>query len=637
MNRVRRLVTPLVASCLVVSLGCGAALAAWSVGSVPGGHGTGAAATVNAGSTPTAVVDGNAITVSWVASTLSTGEPVTGYLVKRYDATTLIQQTILTACTGTVTTTSCTERSVPPGHWSFSITPILASLWRGAESPKSTAVDSGAGLPALGMAASFSVLGATGVTNGGPSHLSGDLGVSPSSAVTGFPAGVVAGTIHAADSVAAQAQADLVLAYNDAATRAATGTFAGDQNGATFHPGTYHTAAAFALTGNLTLDGDGNPNAIFIFQVDAALNTAAASTVTLVNGARAANVFWQVNGAAGTGAPSTFSGTIMAAGAITLGAGSLLIGRALSRGAVTLADNTIRFTVALPPTVSIVGGATDVTKNPTRAITGSTNAPPSTAVSVTVVDQVLAATVQSDGSWSVTPSALIAGAHVINVSIRDGAGNVGTATQTLTVEINPAPVLLNSAGTYSVLGATGVTSAGLTSLTGDLGVSPSSAILGFPPGTVAGTTHAGDSQAAQAQLDLTSAYDDVAARIPHATFAGDVNGRTFHDGIYRTDAAFTLTGAMTLDAENDPNAFFIFQVHGALNTAAGSTVNLVNGAQASHVFWQVTGAVTTGAPSSFGGTIMAAGAITLGAGAQLAGRALSFGLITLAANAITAP
>jgi hypothetical protein len=633
----RRFLAPFIASALVVSVGCGAAFAVWTSGSAPGGRGAAGAATVNAGMTPTAVVDGTAITVSWVASTLSTGEPVTGYLVKRYDATTLALQTTLTGCTGTVTSTTCSETGVLLGSWSYSITPTLAGQWRGAESPKSTPVNYTAGAPALGAATGFSVLGWTGVTSGGPTTVSGDVGVSPSIAVTGLPASVVAGSIHAGDAVAAQAQIDLAHAYNDAASRDATSTFAGDQNGLAFHPGVHRTRAAFTLTGNLTLDGDGNPNAIFIFQVDAALNTAADSNVILINGAKAANVFWQVNGAAGTGAPSTFSGTIMAAGAITLGAGGLLIGRALSQGAVTLANNTIRFSAALPPTVSIVGGATDVTKNPTRAMAGTSNALPASPVSVVVAGQTLTTTVQTDGTWSVTPSALLAGAHDIRVSVRDAAGNYGVGTQTLTVEINPAPVLLNSSAAYSVLGATGITSSGFTSLSGNLGVSPSTSVAGFPPGTVAGTVHAGDAAAAQAQLDLTSAYDEVAARVPHAIFAGDMIGHTFHDGIYRTDAAFTLTGTMTLDAEGDANAFFIFQVHGALNTAANSTIILLNGAQASHVFWQVTGAVTTGAPSSFCGTIMAAGAITLGAASQLAGRALSYGLVTLAANAITTP
>ena len=198
---------------------------------------------------------------------------------------------------------------------------------------------------ALGSAEPYLVLGGIGVTNTGATVLSGDLGVSPGTAIVGFPPGIAAGATHAGGPQAAQAQTDLLTAYNDAAGRSpTTPDFAGDQNGKTFTPGVHHTGAAFGLTGTLTLDGQGDPNAVFIFQVGAALNTAAGSTVTLINGAQASHVFWQVLGAAGTGASSSFSGTIMALGAITIGAGTAVTGRALSRGGtVTLATNTFTF------------------------------------------------------------------------------------------------------------------------------------------------------------------------------------------------------------------------------------------------------------------------------------------------------
>jgi Ice-binding-like len=192
----------------------------------------------------------------------------------------------------------------------------------------------------LASAASYAVLGATGVTNTGATTLAGDLGVSPSSSIVGFPPGTLTGREHAGDPQAALAQSDLAVAYADAASRTPIGSFAGDLNGLTFTPGVYHSAAAMALTGTLTLDAQGNPDAVFIFQVAAALNTAAASQINLTGGALASQVFWQVQGAAGTGAASTFAGTILAAGAITIGAGGAVTGRALSMGAVTLATNT---------------------------------------------------------------------------------------------------------------------------------------------------------------------------------------------------------------------------------------------------------------------------------------------------------
>ena len=232
--------------------------------------------------------------------------------------------------------------------------------------------ESSGGAPVLGTAESYSVLAATGVVNTGATTVSGDLGVSPSTSISGFPPGIVAGTTHAGDSAAALAQSDLVLAYDDAAARTPDTEFAGDLNGRTFLPGVHHTAAALALTGTLTLDAANNPNAVFIFQVDAALDTAASSHVVLINGAQASHVYWQVLGAAGTGALSTFSGNLMAAGAITLGAGAQLIGSARSFGTVTLSGNVIRFTTDLPPAIVIAGGTDAVTSDASPTISGST-------------------------------------------------------------------------------------------------------------------------------------------------------------------------------------------------------------------------------------------------------------------------
>jgi hypothetical protein len=196
----------------------------------------------------------------------------------------------------------------------------------------------------LGSAASYSVLGSA-ATGDGLSTLSGDLGTYPAVTAAGFPDGTVQGVTHTGDATASAAETDLTAAYANAASRRPDSEFAGDLNGVTFTAGVHHTAAALDLSasGVVTLDGQGDAQAVFIFQIDGALNTAAGSSVLLINGAQAANVYWQVDGAAGTGGPSSFSGTILASGAITIGAGGTLIGRALSSGAVTLANNTIRF------------------------------------------------------------------------------------------------------------------------------------------------------------------------------------------------------------------------------------------------------------------------------------------------------
>ena len=193
----------------------------------------------------------------------------------------------------------------------------------------------------LGSAAAYSVLAWTDVSNSGKTVLSEALGVSPGATVVGFPPGVARGGMHLAGPGAAEAQADLMRAYDKARALAPTDTFSGDQNAVTFTPGVHFTGAAFALTGTMTLDGQGDPNASFIFQIDAAMDTAAASRMVLVGGARATNIFFLVTGAAGTGAASHVEGTIIAVGAITVGAGAVVHGRVLSRGKITLSSNTI--------------------------------------------------------------------------------------------------------------------------------------------------------------------------------------------------------------------------------------------------------------------------------------------------------
>ena len=201
-----------------------------------------------------------------------------------------------------------------------------------------------------------------------------------------------------------------------------------------------------------------------------------------------------------------------------------------------------------------------------------------------------------------------------------------------------APVGLGTAGTYSVLGGQTVTNTGPSTLSGDLGVSPGTAITGFPPGTVGGATHAADAQAAQAQSDLVSAYDDAAGRAPTASVAGDLVGQTLISGVYKSTGPLALSGTLTLDAQGDPNAVFIFQIASTLITASASNVNVINAAQACHVYWQVGASATLGTTSSFKGTIMALTSITVATGTTVQGRALARnGQVSLDNNTFTTP
>ncbi|TFD72638.1 ice-binding family protein [Cryobacterium gelidum] len=196
-----------------------------------------------------------------------------------------------------------------------------------------------------------------------------------------------------------------------------------------------------------------------------------------------------------------------------------------------------------------------------------------------------------------------------------------------------ASIDLKTAGSYSVLATDAIASTGNTALSGNAGTSPGTAITGFPPGILAGSIHAGDGHAMAAQVDLAQAYSDAAGRGPTSTLSGDLTDRTLTAGVYKSTAALAVSTTLTLDAQNDPTAVFIFQIDAAFDTAAASRIVLANGAQASNVFWQVVGAVTLGAASSFSGNILGFGAITIGAGTTFVGRALtSNGAITMARN-----
>jgi type VI secretion system secreted protein VgrG len=193
----------------------------------------------------------------------------------------------------------------------------------------------------LGTAADFSVLAASTVTNTGPSVLAQSLGVHPGNTAPGFPPGTVGGETHLGDAVALQAQEDLTTAYNDAAGRTPFTNLPAELGGTTLLPGVYRIGAA-ELTGTLTLNAQGNPDSVFIFQVDSTLVTASDSSVEFINGSAACNVYWQVGSSATLGTNTSFVGTIMAQASVTMTTGATLEGRALARtAAVTLDTNVI--------------------------------------------------------------------------------------------------------------------------------------------------------------------------------------------------------------------------------------------------------------------------------------------------------
>jgi hypothetical protein len=194
----------------------------------------------------------------------------------------------------------------------------------------------------LGTAGSFGVLAGAGITNTGPTTVNGDIGTFPTTSESGAASMTITGTNHAGDSVTQGAKNDLVTAYNTAAGEGPTTAVPADLGGRTLTPGIYNSASSLGLTGSVTLNGGGNANALFVFQAGSTLTTATASSVNLINGAQACNVFWQVGSSATLGTGSTFRGTILALTSITVTTGTTINGRVLARnGAVTLDTDTI--------------------------------------------------------------------------------------------------------------------------------------------------------------------------------------------------------------------------------------------------------------------------------------------------------
>ena len=276
----------------------------------------------------------------------------------------------------------------------------------------------------LGTAANFAALAASTITNTGSTTVTGDLGLSPGTSVTGFPPGTVGGTVHIADVASAKAKTDLTVAYDDAATRPTTATIPVELGATTETAGVYDSPAGrFWITGTVTLDAEGDPNAVFIFKAASTLITASASTVRLINGAQSCNVFWQVGSSATLGTYSTLRGSVLALASTTVTTGVTVDGRILARNAaVTLDTDTItRPTCAQAPirtTTTLASSTNPVLPNVPLTLTATVVAQTDGAQPVglvvfvdgkdTIIDFV---PLDSAGHATITTSALPAGIH----------------------------------------------------------------------------------------------------------------------------------------------------------------------------------------------------------------------------------
>jgi hypothetical protein len=303
----------------------------------------------------------------------------------------------------------------------------------------------------LGTAQNFGVLAGSTVTNTGATTVNGNVGVSPGSAVTGFPPGiVVGGAIHSNDAVAMQAQNDLTTAYNNIASTPCTVDLTGqDLGGLTLTPGVYCYSSTAQLTGTLTLNALGNPSALFLFKIGSALTTASGSSVTVINngGSSCNKAYWQIGSSATIGTGSSFAGDLLALSSITFTTGSNSSGRALARnGAVTLDTNSINTCGVLACPI--------ITVNPATLPNGSVGTPYNQSVSASGGTAPYAFSVSSgalptnlilnSATGAITGTPTTAGTFTFTITATDATGCSGSRQYTITIASAGCPAIILS-------------------------------------------------------------------------------------------------------------------------------------------------------------------------------------------------
>ena len=311
-------------------------------------------------------------------------------------------------------------------------------------------------------------------------------------------------------------------------------------------------------------------------------------------------------------------------------------------------------TAVTPPDVTIVSC-------PSTAVITATFSKPMNAATITMSTFTLTSAgasvsgqvtyVAATNTAAFTPSSGLAGSAPFTATISTGAASstgihlaanfVWNFTTSSACPPPPTTIALGAACTFGMLGATpSVTNTGPTNVTGDIGVFPGASIVGFPPGTLTGVKHPGDSIAQTAQGDLTIAYNNAAGAAGGIVLPADAGGLTLAPGVYKTTSAqptLGITGNLTLSGP--ASGVWIFQIVSALTTATGNSQVILSGGATSHnVFWVIGSSATLGTNTTFAGTIMAHASITATTGATLNGRALaSTGAVTLDSNPVNVP
>lgn len=403
--------------------------------------------------------------------------------------------------------------------------------------------------PTLGTAGSFAVLGGSTVTNTGPTIIIGDLGVSPGTAITGFPPGtVVGGTTHAADAVAALAQNATTAAYNNLASQACNTTFGvpTDLAGMTLVPGVYCFSSSAALNGALTLNAQGDPNAVWVFKIASTLITGSNASVVTINGGQQCNVFWQVGSSATIGTGTSFAGNILALTSITLTTNATLSGRALAQnGAVTLDSNVVSIAACgvppvtpIPPTVGKAFSPPTIAAGGTSTLTITLSNADATAATLTAP---LVDTLPSGVVVAATPNAANTCGGTVTTTTSSvtltGGAIAAKSSCTVTVDVTAAAGggYVNSLAVGALQTSNGDNAAPAIATLTVIPAGPSAPTLGkaFSPATIA--------QGGMSTLTITLSNTNSTAAILTAPLVDTLPSGLAVSGV----ASTTCTGAVT--------------------------------------------------------------------------------------------
>lgn len=452
------------------------------------------------------------------------------------------------------------------------------------------------GPPQLGTDQSFAILGASTVTNTGPTLITGDLGLSPGTSITGFPPGLVTGgSIHDTDAVAAQAQADNTTAYNVLAGKACNTSYGvpTDLGGLTLLPGVYCFASSAQLTGQLTLNAGGDPSAAWIFQIGSTLITASNSSVLLINGASACNVSWQVGSSATIGTGTNFVGNILALTSITLTTNATLNGRALAQnGAVTMDSNTVSLPACAlettPPTVNKSFNPASITGGGVSTLTIDLNNSNDAAATMTapLIDALPSGMVISGNASTTCGGTLLAETGGSSVMLTGGSIPAnGSCSIVLDVTAPDAGSYLNSiaAGSLQTSAGNNAAPAVSTLTVTPTATAPPTVSKAFTPASV----NAGGTSSLAITLTnpngtaatITTPFVDnfpagmVLASAASSTCGGTLTGAAGDAKVTLTGGAIPANGSCTITAPvTAPNAgsYFNSIPAGALDTSNGS-------------------------------------------------------------------